>query len=82
MSNTARTAAKPNIYQIVTDRIIHSLKAGVIPWEKPWKTPHFHGGPFPRNFSTGKPYRGVNVLLSGPAPTHRHSGSPSNRHWI
>jgi antirestriction protein ArdC len=63
MSNTARTAAKPNIYQIVTDRIIHRLEAGVIPWEKPWKTPHFHGGPFPRNFSTGKPYRGVNILL-------------------
>jgi antirestriction protein ArdC len=68
MSNTARTAAKPNIYQIVTDRIIHSLKAGVIPWEKPWKTPHFHGGPFPRNFRTGKPYRGVNVLLLWSSP--------------
>jgi antirestriction protein ArdC len=35
----------------------------VIPWEKPWKTPRFTGGPFPRNFYTGKPYRGVNVLL-------------------
>jgi len=68
MSNTARTAAKPNIYQIVTDRIINSLKAGVIPWEKPWKTPHFHGGPFPRNFRTGKPYRGVNVLLLWSSP--------------
>jgi antirestriction protein ArdC len=68
MSNTARTTAKPNIYQIVTDRIIHSLKAGVIPWEKPWKTPHFHGGPFPRNFRTGKPYRGVNVLLLWSSP--------------
>jgi antirestriction protein ArdC len=68
MSNTARTAAKPNIYQIVTDRIIHSLEAGVIPWEKPWKTPRFHGGPFPRNFSTGKPYRGVNVLLLWSSP--------------
>ena len=68
MSKTAVTAPKPNIYQIVTDRIIHSLKAGVIPWEKPWKTPHFHGGPFPRNFCTGKPYRGVNVLLLWSSP--------------
>jgi antirestriction protein ArdC len=68
MSKTALTAAKPNIYQIVTDRIIHSLKAGVIPWEKPWKTPHFHGGPFPRNFRTGKPYRGVNILLLWSSP--------------
>jgi antirestriction protein ArdC len=71
MSKTAATAPKPNLYQIVTDRIIQSLKAGMIPWEKPWKTPHFNGGPFPRNFRTGKPYRGVNVLLlwSSPFPS-------------
>ena len=56
-------AAKPSIYQTVTDRIISNLKAGVIPWEKPWKAPHFTGGPFPRNFRTGRPYRGINVLL-------------------
>ena len=63
MSNTARTIVKLNIYQIVTDLIIHSLEAGVIPWEKPWKTPHFQGGSFPRNIRTGKPYCGVNILL-------------------
>lgn len=54
---------RPSIYQTVTDRIISSLKAGVIPWEKPWTAPRFAGGPFPRNFYTGKPYRGINVLL-------------------
>ena len=54
---------RPSIYQTVTDRIVSSLKAGVIPWEKPWKTPRFAGGPFPRNFFTGKPYRGINVML-------------------
>jgi antirestriction protein ArdC len=57
------TSSRPSIYQTVTDRIISSLKAGVIPWEKPWKSPRFAGGPFPRNFYTGKPYRGINVLL-------------------
>jgi antirestriction protein ArdC len=57
------TSNRPSIYQTVTDRIISSLKAGVIPWEKPWTSPRFAGGPFPRNFYTGKPYRGVNVLL-------------------
>jgi antirestriction protein ArdC len=56
-------SSRPSIYQTVTDRIISSLKAGVIPWEKPWKSPRFAGGPFPRNFYTGKPYRGINVLL-------------------
>ena len=58
-----RQTAKPNLYQTVTDRILTSLKAGVIPWEQPWHGPRFAGGPFPRNFRTGKPYRGVNVLL-------------------
>jgi hypothetical protein len=38
---TRKTAPKLNLYQTVTDRIIASLKAGVIPWEKPWKSPHF-----------------------------------------
>ena len=58
-----KTSNRPSIYQTVTDRIISSLKAGVIPWEKPWKSPRFAGGPFPRNFFTGKPYRGINVML-------------------
>src|SRR5579883_1407793 len=61
--NHRNAVSRPSIYQTVTDRIISSLKAGVIPWEKPWNTPHFAGGPFPRNFYTGKPYRGINVLL-------------------
>jgi antirestriction protein ArdC len=54
---------RPSVYQIVTDRIIASLKEGTIPWEKPWKAPTFAGGNFPRNFVTGKAYRGVNVFL-------------------
>ena len=58
-----KSSNRPSIYQTVTDRIISSLKAGVIPWEKPWKAQRFAGGPFPRNFHTGKPYRGINVLL-------------------
>ncbi len=61
--NHRNAASRPSIYQTVTDRILSSLKAGVIPWEKPWESPRFTGGPFPRNFYTGKPYRGINVLL-------------------
>jgi antirestriction protein ArdC len=63
MSKKSATTAKSSVYQIVTDRMVASLSAGVIPWEKPWQTPHFAGGPFPRNFRTGKPYRGINVML-------------------
>ncbi|MGI4756064.1 MAG: ArdC family protein [Janthinobacterium lividum] len=67
-AQTAGTAAKPNIYQLVTDRILASLKDGIIPWEKPWQAPTFPGGNFPRNFRTGKPYRGVNVMLLWSTP--------------
>ena len=37
MSKKATTTAKANIYQIVTERIIASLRTGIIPWEKPWQ---------------------------------------------
>lgn len=60
--------AKPNIYRIVTERILESLKAGVIPWKKPWQTPRFAGDPLPRNFRTGKPYRRVNVFFLWATP--------------
>jgi len=57
------TTSKPSIYQVVTDRIIDSLKNGIIPWQKPWKAPSYAGGSFPRNFRIGKLYRSVNILL-------------------
>jgi len=57
------TTPKSSIYQVVTDRIIESLKNGAVPWQRPWKAPSYAGGSFPRNFLTGKPYRGVNILL-------------------
>ena len=46
------------VYQIVTERIIHALEQGVIPWRKPWKV-----AGHPKNFITCKPYRGINILL-------------------
>ncbi len=62
------TTAKPNVYQIVTDRILASLKNGIIPWEKPWTAPTYAGGSFPRNFKTGRDYRGINVFLLWSSP--------------
>ena len=60
---TTSTTAKPSIYQVVTNRILENLKKGIVPWQKPWQAPTYPGGSFPRNFCTGKPYRGVNILL-------------------
>lgn len=50
---------KVDVYQTVTDRILKSLEDGVAVWRKPWKTT----GGYPISISTGKAYRGINVLL-------------------
>lgn len=49
------------IYESVTERILEQLGKGVIPWRKEWK----YSGPvgLPYNRLSGKPYRGINVLL-------------------
>ena len=52
---------KTDIYQQVTDRIIQQLEQGVVPW----KSPYFSKVGFPRNFSTGREYQGINVFLLG-----------------
>ena len=62
-----RTAPKLSVYETVTNRIIESLKAGVIPWAKPWQG-NSNGSPFPSNFKTGTPYRGINILLLWGSP--------------
>lgn len=62
-SNTKRTkrsGKKPDVYRIITDRIIALLDAGTIPWRKTWK-----GGSLPKNLISNKAYRGVNVWLLG-----------------
>ena len=48
-----------DIYEQVTNRIISQLEQGVVPW----KSPYFSKVGFPRNFSTGKRYQGINVFL-------------------
>ena len=53
---------KPDVYQMVTDKILAMLDEGVVPWHKPWTTT----GPI--NAVSGKAYRGINVWLLGMAP--------------
>lgn len=50
---------KHDVYQEVTDRIVASLKKGTVPWKKPWD---MIGG-YPFSLSTGKTYRGINLIL-------------------
>lgn len=48
-----------DIYQTVTDRIVTALEQGTPPWIAPWRD----GTAMPSNLATGKPYRGINVLM-------------------
>lgn len=48
-----------NICQAVTDRILKQLDDGVVPWRKTWTSG------LPKNLTTGKEYRGVNILILG-----------------
>lgn len=41
----------------MTEKIVKQLEAGVIPWQKPWKTE------MPVNLVSGRRYRGINVFL-------------------
>jgi len=59
MKNEDQTSEQVDVYQIVTNRIIELLEAGVVPWHKPWAA----GAEEPMNLVSKKPYRGVNVWL-------------------
>lgn len=64
---------KTDIYERVTERIIESLEAGVVPWHRPWKSI----GGVARNLNSNRPYRGVNVFLT--AMTAMASGYTDSR---
>jgi antirestriction protein ArdC len=44
------------VFKIVTDRILDSLRKGVVPWKRSWDS-------VPKNFVTKNNYQGVNSLL-------------------
>jgi antirestriction protein ArdC len=58
-----------NIYELVTDRILKQLEAGQAPWRKTWTTR------LPKSMSTGKEYRGINILVLGTAGF-------ASRYWV
>jgi antirestriction protein ArdC len=58
-----------NIYQTVTDRILRQLESGVVPWRKNWTTG------LPKSLSTGREYRGINVVILGTAEY-------TSRYWV
>lgn len=49
-------------YDVITDRILDALAAGVVPWRKPWT---LTTGLLPTSVASNKPYQGINRLLLG-----------------
>jgi antirestriction protein ArdC len=70
-----RDRMKFDIFKHVTDQIVEALKAGSVPWQKPWTS----GPTFPRNYFSKREYRGINVLILM-MEQMRH-GYPT-AHWI
>jgi antirestriction protein ArdC len=50
-----------DVYASVTNTIIAALEAGTPPWVHPWQSSS--GSMLPLNLSSGRHYRGINVLL-------------------
>lgn len=67
----------PDLYAEVTEQIITALEAGTPPWVCPWNKSH--GSLLPANLTTGRLYRGINVLLLN--LRQMASGYPSS-HWL
>ena len=57
------------IYETITQRILTQLASGVLPWRKTWKSG------LPKSFSSGREYRGVNILVLG-------TTAYTSRYWL
>ena len=61
----SRTGERPDVYAMITERMIALLEAGTVPWKKPWQ-----GGESgaPRNLVSLRAYSGINAFLLAMAP--------------
>jgi antirestriction protein ArdC len=69
-----------SLHDTVTNRIIHELEQGRVPWVQPWASSS-GGSPLglPQNAATGRTYSGINILLLWAAAIEQ--GRPSQR-WL
>lgn len=52
---------KRPFHEVVAERLIEQLKAGIAPWQRPWE-PGQPGAFIPMNPTTGKRYKGINAI--------------------
>ena len=76
-SPISNTPGSVDLYAEVTSQIIAALEAGTTPWACPWNRQH--GSLLPANLTTGRHYRGINVLLLN--LRQMAGGYPTNR-WL
>ena len=55
------TEPKKPFHEVVAEKLIEQLKAGVAPWQKPWQ-PGEPNSLMPMNPTTGKRYKGINAI--------------------
>lgn len=58
LTNEVSSMSKCSVYDVITERIVAKLEAGVVPWRRPWS-----GYGEPMNLTSKRAYRGINVFL-------------------
>lgn len=60
---TMQAPSRADIYSRITGSIIEQLEQGTRPWAKPWNAEHLAGRITRPLRASGKPYRGINVVM-------------------
>lgn len=58
MKKAAVKNTSPDMYEVITNRIIEQLEKGTLPWLKTWSS---YG--LAKNYVSGKTYKGINMLM-------------------
>ena len=67
---------RTDVYERITNQIVHELEQGVRPWMKPWSAEHADGRIVrPLRFN-GLPYNGINVLMLWSAAMEKGYSAP------
>ncbi len=58
MKKAASKNTSPDMYEVITNRIIEQLEKGTLPWRKTWSS---YG--LAKNYVSNKTYKGINMLM-------------------
>ena len=70
--------ARATLYQEITDRVLHQLEQGSVPWVQPWDGARSALG-LPLNASSNRRYSGINILILWDALISRNFAS---QRWL